>query len=121
MYFFFPFSLVMYMMNRAAHFEVIYVFFINFGLGALLMTTFLCLMGMFSVFNGSTSYEEKKHINTAEKSMTGRERFREVFGSYGVFHFLVPVVPFEEPHAKQGYSMVIDTYSRLNHSAVIAM
>ena len=95
-------------MNHVARFEIVYVFFINFGLGAFLMSSFLFLMGMFSILNGSTPYEERKQLEFEEARMSVFNRFKVVFGSLGIFHFFVPFVPYQRPSLQAGYSMLTD-------------
>jgi len=103
-YFFFPFILVMYIMERAAGFEVYYVFLIDFGLGAIIISTFLASMGTFSVLNGSTPYEDKRNIKVEEKDgMVGN--FLRVFGRHGLLHLVFPVLPFPEARVDKGYTI----------------
>lgn len=106
-YFFLPFSLVMYSMDRVPGYEAFYVFLINFGFAAFVMSWFLFFMGMFSVLTGSTPYEDKHNICTRERNLSLKGRFELVFGSCGLVHFLVPVVPFRPAEVEPGYRMLL--------------
>ena len=47
-------------------FEVYYVFLLDFGLGALLISLFLACMGLYSTLNGTTPYEDKRNIQVED-------------------------------------------------------
>jgi len=101
-FFFFPFIFVMYLCDRAAGFEVFYVFLLDFGLGACLISIFLSGMGLFSVFNGTTPYEDRRNIKLNDSSGAVR-KFEEVFGRRGFLKLLLPVLPIPGPTVLTGY------------------
>ncbi len=59
-FYFMPFTFVMYMVGRAAGFEVVYSGLIDFGLGAVGCCSVLFLYGLYSAFAGTTPYERSK-------------------------------------------------------------
>ncbi len=121
-YYVLPYTFVMYLLGKAASFEVLYVAMINFGLGGTGACAFLFLSGMHSVFTGKTPYENKlrkkkmvvnyDRLNNDDDYLDDEaglaERFAEVFGNCGLLHFLVPLVPMGgEPEAPVGYRRII--------------
>lgn len=120
-YYLLPYTILMYFLNKAASFEVLYVALINFGLGACGACLFLLGMGLYSSFTGRTPYEEKKRKKNKmirnldaevkdEDDFSPWEHFEQVFGTCGWIHFLIPWVPFEMPKVEMGYRRII-TYN----------
>jgi hypothetical protein len=119
-YYVLPYTIAMYFMKRAAGFEVFYVALINFGGGACGACLFLLAQSFYHLFSGTNPNDEKKkkkNINSVvmldapDLSKNPMDRFREVFGTFGLLHFLVPMVPFDgQPEPVVGYRRVI-TYN----------
>ena len=42
--------------------------------------------------------------------LTRRQRFQQVFGPFGLLHFLSPFLPFENPKVDEGYRRIL-TYN----------
>jgi len=106
MFFFLPFSLVMFFTGKIQTFEAFNVSLINFGFGACVMSLFLFLLGIISILRGTTPYEARKNIVEKEKR-NFTEKFSQVFGTMGLLHFLFPLLPFEEPYIEPGYRRLI--------------
>ena len=106
MFFFLPFSLVMFSTGKIQTFEAFYVSLINFGFGACVMSLFLFILGIVSILRGSTQYEARKNISQRERMNFG-EKFSRVFGTLGILHFLFPFLPFEEPFMEPGYRRLL--------------
>ena len=89
--------------------ETLYVGYLNFGFGAFLMTWFLFFIGIVSVIRGSTNYEARKQLIEEDQEMEILEKFRLVFGNYGLLHFLVPVLPVNNNEAvcEPGYRRLL--------------
>ena len=108
-YYFLPYSLVMAFLGRIYLLETLYVGYLNFGCGAFLMTWFLFFIGIVSVIRGSTNYEARKQLIEEDQEMEILEKFRLVFGNYGLLHFLVPVLPVNNNEAvcEPGYRWLL--------------
>ena len=102
MFYFLPFSLVMFINGTIPLSETLQVSLINFGFGASLMTLFLFFTGVVSVFRGTTPYEAKRHLYRAERQEAS-VKLRNVFGSMGALHILFPLLPAESPYIEPGY------------------
>ena len=89
--------------------ETLYVGYLNFGFGAFLMTWFLFFIGIVSVIRGSTNYEARKQLIEEDDEMPILSKIRLVFGSYGLLHFLVPVLPINNNEAvcEPGYRRLL--------------
>ena len=106
MFFFLPFSLVMFSTGKIPSFEAFYVSLINFGFGACVMSFFLFILGIISILRGTTPYEARKNINDVVR-LDASEKFRSVFGTMGLLHFFFPLLPFEEPYLEPGYRRLL--------------
>lgn len=107
-FYFLPFSIVMYCVNRAPMIETIYVGLVNFGIGACLMSAFLFFYGIYRVMRGTTPYENRRHLKGRESHLSVTERFQAVFGSYGLLHFFWPILPCQDsPCMEPGYRMLL--------------
>jgi len=106
MFFFLPFSIVMFFTGKIQTFEAFNVSLINFGFGACVMSLFLFLLGIISILRGTTPYEARKNIVEKERR-NFTEKFSQVFGTMGLLHFLFPLLPFEEPYIEPGYRRLI--------------
>ena len=126
-YYFLPYILVMYMLGRAMAFEVFYVALINFGAGACVSCAFFFATSAYRSLIGYNPVEERKKRNNEnyvvriDRPTDDGERgplyhFREVFGDFGLFHFVFPFTPFEgQPTPVEGYRRVIS----YNHDFVL--
>ena len=116
MYYFLPYSMTMTFLGRVHLLETLYVGYLNLGFGAFLMTWFLFFIGMVSVIRGTTDYEYRKSRHEDSKPML--EKFRQVFGSHGYLHFLVPFLPINnnEAFCEPGYRRLLGPgYAWTNH------
>ena len=106
-YYFLPFSIVNALTGRVYILETMYVGYLNFGFGALLMTAFLFLIGLVSVARGLSGYESRRNqLEQEQKSLT--EKFEQVFGKFGLLHFLFPFLPFRnDPYCEPGYRRLL--------------
>ena len=126
-YYFLPYIIVMYMLGRAMAFEVFYVALINFGAGACVSCAFFFTTSAYRSLIGYNPVEERKKRNNEnyvvriDRPTDDGERgplhhFREVFGDFGLFHFVFPFTPFEgQPTPVEGYRRVIS----YNHDFVL--
>lgn len=105
-FYFFPFSLVMYCSGRTSSLETYYVALLNFGLGAMLMSGFLFCVGVWSVLTNMTPHEDKRN-KQIQDNQTLMQRFTSVFGRGGLLHFLCPLLPFPSPYLEPGYRMLV--------------
>lgn len=112
-FYFFPFSAVMYCSGRTSALETYYVGLLNFGLGAMLMSGFLFCVGVWSVVTNMTPHEDKreKREHLREEPLTISQKFTSVFGDGGLLHFLFPLLPFASPYLEPGYRMLSGTHS----------
>jgi len=106
MFYFLPFSLVMFVTRKVQSEETFYISLINFGFGAFLMSLFLLALGIVSIARGTTPYETRKKL-TDKANLNYGEKFRNVFGTMGILHFLFPFLPFEEPYLEPGYRRLL--------------
>ena len=106
MFFFLPFSLVMFCTGKIPSFEAFYVSLVNFGFGACVMSFFLFILGIVSILRGTTPHEARKSFIEREKKNYS-ENFKNVFGTMGLLHFLFPLLPFEEPYIEPGYRRLL--------------
>ena len=126
-YYFLPYIIVMYMLGRAMAFEVFYVALINFGAGACVSCAFFFATSAYRSLIGYNPVEERKkrknenYVVRIDRPTDDCERgalyyFREVFGDFGLFHFVFPFSPFEgQPTPVEGYRRVIS----YNHDFVL--
>jgi len=126
-YYFLPYVIVMYLMGRAMAFEVFYVALINFGAGACVTCAFFFATSTYRSLIGYNPVEERKKKNNhsyvvridhpADEGGRGLlDHFREVFGDFGLIHFLFPFTPFDgQPTPVEGYRRVIS----YNHDFVL--
>jgi len=103
MFYFFPFTFAMWYVERAADFELFYIFLLDFGLGAMIICIFLTSMGLYSTLNNSTPYEDRKNIKADGSDRGLLDNFEEVFGRHGYFHFVFPMFPSKATRIPVGY------------------
>jgi len=107
-YYFLPFSLVMYFVEKFPLWETFYVGLIDFGTGACGMCAFLFFYGVYSVLIGSTPYEYRRRVKTQDSNLTPLQRFEIVFGTNGFLLFLFPFNPFPwDPKIMPAYKMLL--------------
>ena len=108
-FYFLPYSMVMTFLGRVHILETFYVGSLNFGFGAFLMTWFLLLIGLVSIFRGTTNYESKTMKSNDEESLPILAKFENVFGRFGYFHFLVPFLPINnnDAYCEPGYRRLL--------------
>lgn len=118
-YFVLPYTVVMYLLDRAAAFEMLYVALLNFGVGACLACLYLLVAGFYSAYTGKTPHEAGKRPkpeqliyrwDDPELEVGCLGHLGQVFGPCGWLHFLVPIVPFDGPEPVVGYRRII-TYN----------
>jgi len=123
-YYLLPFLTVAYFAGYGGvqTFELLYVGLIDFGIGSFLFTGFLVVIGLNSVFTGSTPRESKRKVITDDMVyLTKGQRFRNVFGPCGLLHFLSPFLPFECPRIDDGYRRIITYNSDCVVNGVVIM
>ena len=126
-YYFLPYIAVMYLLGRAMAFEVFYVALINFGAGACASCAFFFSLATYRSLVGYNPVEERKKRKNdnyvvrmdqppGEDERGPLDHFRDVFGDFGIFHFLFPLSPFDgQPAPVEGYRRVIS----YNHDFVL--
>ena len=100
----------MVLLGRVHILETIYVGYLSFGFGAMLMTCFLFIIGVVSVLRGSSNYEARKQTEFGGwEKLTRYEHFEQVFGKHGYLHFFVPFTPIYQKDAccEPGYRRLL--------------